>query len=327
MCLGTVATQAPSGVVGHRRRPERASPISRRRCRSFRKARQASAYVSQSHVTDAARRSRSTRAAIGRSNRGSTCLSPSSCGLVRSDLDRLSMIPGEMLANAGDTGPAGDKPRQRRVVRTRRITIDHGLAVDNLQQSGVVDLSPRCVPDEERAESKFRRHIAVFSTPHPPRSRHGEQSKTGEPVSIAPCPSRRRHPTDRGDGMTGDRTQPRGHDRQHTRSHHRRSQGACPRVVHAWAAPLNVPAAGRQWSAWRLAWSSDCSTGIDGYRRVDGRTTSARRGRLVGGIARRPRLGAPARECDGWSCGRGTCGRALGGGRLPAGSRCRCDRR
>ena len=91
--------------------------------------------------------------------------------------------------------------------------------------------------------------------------------------------SRRRHPTDRGNGMAGDRTQPRGHDRQHTRSHHRRSQGACPHVVHAWAAPLNVPAAGRQWSAWRLAWSSDCSTGIDGYRRVDGRTTSARRGR------------------------------------------------
>ena len=152
---------------------------------------------------------------VGRS-RGCAWLSPSWCGLVRSDLDRLSLIPAEVLANAGDTGPAGDKPGQRRVVRTRRITVDHGLAVGNLQQPGVVDLAPRCVPDEEAAESKLGRHIAVPSTPDPRRSRHGKRSKTGEPVSIAPCPSRRGHPTDRDDGVTCDGTQPRGHDRQHT---------------------------------------------------------------------------------------------------------------
>ena len=143
-------------------------------------------------------------------------MSPSWCRLVRSDLDRRSMILGEMVANAGDTGPAGDKPRQRRVIRTRRITIDHGLAIDNLQQSSVVDLSTRWVPDKEGAESKFRRHIAVFPMPHSPRSRHGEQSKAGEPVSITKCPSRRRRPTDRGNGMTRHGTQPGGHGRQHT---------------------------------------------------------------------------------------------------------------
>ena len=70
-----------------------------------------------------------------------------------SDLDRPSLIPGETLANASIAGPAGDKPREHRVVRTRRITIDHGLAVDNLRQSGIVKLPPRCVRDEEGTRS------------------------------------------------------------------------------------------------------------------------------------------------------------------------------
>jgi hypothetical protein len=119
-----------------------------------------------------------------------------------------------MLANTCDTGPAGDQPRQRGVVGTSRIPVDHGLACDNLQQSGVVYLSPRCVLDEEGAKSKFGRDIAVLSTPHSPRSRLGERSKTGEPVSIAPRPSRGRHPADRGDWVTHHGTQLRGHGTQ-----------------------------------------------------------------------------------------------------------------
>ena len=121
--------------------------------------------------------------------------------LPHPDLDRPSLILGEALANASDTGPAGDERRDCRVVRTRRITIDHGLAVDNLQQSGVVKLPPRCVPDEEGTESKLRRHVALLPTPHPPRSRRGEHSKAGQTVSIAQCPSRGCDPTDRGDGV------------------------------------------------------------------------------------------------------------------------------
>ena len=126
------------------------------------------------------------------------------------------MISGDVLAKTCDTWTAGDKPHQRCVVRTGRIAIDHGLAVDNLQQSGVVYLSPRSVPDEERAKSKFRRDIAAPSTSHSPRSRHGQRSKTGEPVSIAPRPSRRHHPADRGNRVTRHGTQLRGHDRQRT---------------------------------------------------------------------------------------------------------------
>ena len=225
--------QATIWGLGHRHRPAPASPSGRRRCWSFRKA--TSRVIPDPvgglrhdvvHDVDSRRgplepRPKAKGVAINASgasaaHRGCAWLSPSWCGLVRSDLDRLSMIPAEVLANAGDTGPAGDKPGQRRVVRTRRITVDHGLAVGNLQQPGVVDLSPRCVPDEEAAESKLGRHIAVPSTPDPRRSRHGKRSKTGEPVSIAPCPSRRGHPTDRDDGVTCDGTQPRGHDRQHT---------------------------------------------------------------------------------------------------------------
>jgi hypothetical protein len=126
------------------------------------------------------------------------------------------MIGGDVLAKTCDTGPAGDKPCQRCVVRTGRITIDHGLAFDNLQQSGVVVLSSCCVPGEEGARSKFRRDVAVLSASHSPRSRHGERSKTGQRVSITPRPSRRCHPADRGDGVPHHGTQLRRHDRQRT---------------------------------------------------------------------------------------------------------------
>ena len=126
------------------------------------------------------------------------------------------MMGGDVLAKTCDAGPAGDKPHQCRVIGTGRITIDHGLAFDHLQQTGVPDLSPRCVPGEEAAKSKFRRKVAVPSAPHTPGSRHGERSKAGEPVSVTPRPSRCRHPADRDDGVTHHGTQPRCHGRQRT---------------------------------------------------------------------------------------------------------------
>jgi hypothetical protein len=62
---------------------------------------------------------------------------------------------GGVLAKTCDAGPAGDKPYQCRIIGTGRITIDHRLAFDHLQQTGVPDLSPRCVPDEEAAKSNI----------------------------------------------------------------------------------------------------------------------------------------------------------------------------
>ena len=63
--------------------------------------------------------------------------STSLCVILRLDVGRLHMM-GDVLAKTCDTGPGGDKAHQCRVIGTGRITIDHGLAFDNLQQSGVM---------------------------------------------------------------------------------------------------------------------------------------------------------------------------------------------